>query len=470
MDNLLQGIAYARKTADYPEGARFVWNVEVLWAADLYLHRLGAAQRTDFLEAVKHGQVALNGMYLNELTGLCRPEELLRLFRYSTSLAEQTGVPIDSAMISDVPGYTWGTVTAMAQAGIKYFSIAPNYIDRIGDILVKWENQPFYWVSPSGKEKVLVWIPLKGYALSHIVHELLAQVRRRTTCAELEKTGYPYDIAYIRWSGHGDNASPDPAICEFVKAVERQARLAEVRDRLDQRGLPRLRAALRREASAGPRRLDALLGGRRRLVGAGDRAEPRQRRPADARPRPSGPCSTRPAYPAAAFDEAWRNVLLYSEHTWGAYCCDHRAGRPAHPGSVADQTVVRRAGEPPVPRAPGRGAGKADGAPAIRLWPAPISMCSTRSSWPRTELVIVPRGISERGDRVTDDQGRPIAVPAALPAASWHSWSPICRRLAGRRYTLSPGAPDAGARRGRERQGPGQRPAPAQGGSSAPAE
>ncbi len=121
---------------------------------------------------MKQGQVALNGMYLNELTGLCRPEELLRLFRFSTQLAERTGVPIESAMISDVPGYTWGTVTAMAQAGIKYFSTAPNFIDRIGDILVKWENRPFYWVSPSGKEKVLVWIPTKGYAMSHIVGQL----------------------------------------------------------------------------------------------------------------------------------------------------------------------------------------------------------------------------------------------------------------------------------------------------------
>ena len=202
VDNLLQGIAAARQTASYPEGARFVWNVEVLWAADLYLHRLDPAQRALFLDAVKRGQVALNGMYLNELTGLCRPEELLRLFRYSTRLAEQTGVPIDSAMISDVPGYTWGTVTAMAQAGIKYFSTAPNFVDRIGDILVKWENRPFYWVSPSGKEKVLVWIPTKGYAMSHIVRELTPRFVAEYL-AELERTGYPYDIAYIRWSGHG---------------------------------------------------------------------------------------------------------------------------------------------------------------------------------------------------------------------------------------------------------------------------
>ena len=40
VNNLVEGIAYARQTASYPEGARFVWNVEVLWAADLYLQRL----------------------------------------------------------------------------------------------------------------------------------------------------------------------------------------------------------------------------------------------------------------------------------------------------------------------------------------------------------------------------------------------------------------------------------------------
>jgi hypothetical protein len=32
-DDLLQGIAYAWKTANDPEGARFVGNVEVLWDA-----------------------------------------------------------------------------------------------------------------------------------------------------------------------------------------------------------------------------------------------------------------------------------------------------------------------------------------------------------------------------------------------------------------------------------------------------
>ena len=48
INNLLQGMADARHTADYPEDARFVWNVEVLWAADLFLQRLSEQQSAEF--------------------------------------------------------------------------------------------------------------------------------------------------------------------------------------------------------------------------------------------------------------------------------------------------------------------------------------------------------------------------------------------------------------------------------------
>ena len=50
INNLLQGLADARRTADYPAGARFVWNVEVLWAADLFLQRLPPEHRDEFLD------------------------------------------------------------------------------------------------------------------------------------------------------------------------------------------------------------------------------------------------------------------------------------------------------------------------------------------------------------------------------------------------------------------------------------
>ncbi|MBI2926510.1 MAG: hypothetical protein HYY24_12515 [Verrucomicrobia bacterium] len=318
IENLRKGIEYARRTADYPPGAQFKWNVEVLWAADLYLQRLGESERKEFLDAVKKGWVGLNGMYLNELTGLCRPEELLRLFRFSTQLAEQCGVTIDSAMISDVPGYTWGTVTAMAHAGIKYFSTAPNYFDRIGDILVQWENKPFWWVGPSGRERVLVWIPFKGYAMSHIYHKLTPAFVAEYQ-AQLEKTGYAFDIAYVRWSGYGDNAEPDPAISEFVKEWNTKyawpkfiiASTSEAFRAFEQRygdKLPVMRGDWTPywEDGAGSSALETAL----------NRASSDRLTQAEALYAMLNPA----AYPAKDFEAAWRNVLLYSEHTWGAWC------------------------------------------------------------------------------------------------------------------------------------------------------
>ena len=145
IENLRKAIAWCRRTADYPPGAQFKWNAEVLWSVDCCLRKMPEAQRAELFDAIKKGWIGLNGMYLNELTGLCRPEELLRLFRYSSQLAEKCGAKVESAMISDVPGYTWGTVTAMSKAGIRYFSPAPNWCARIGDIMEQWENKPF-WV------------------------------------------------------------------------------------------------------------------------------------------------------------------------------------------------------------------------------------------------------------------------------------------------------------------------------------
>ncbi len=204
--NISIGMDVARRTAGYPEGARFVWNLEVLWGADLFLRRKSQEEKAALIEAVRNGWVSLNGMYANELTGLCRPEELLQLFRFSRELGRECGVSVDSAMLSDVPGFTWGMATAMSQAGIRYFSAAPSLFDRIGTIMAEWQEKPFWWVSPSGNEKVLVWVPWTGYAMSHVMKvgpEWVGTYQDR-----LDAVNFAYDISYIRWSGHATTPNP----------------------------------------------------------------------------------------------------------------------------------------------------------------------------------------------------------------------------------------------------------------------
>jgi hypothetical protein len=432
VNNLVEGIAHAKRTANYPEGARFVWNVEVAWAADLYLRRLDDQQKADFLDAVKKGQVVLNGMYLNELTGLCRPEELLRLFKFSTKLAEKTGVPIDSAMISDVPGYTWGSVPAMAQAGIKYFSTAPNYFDRIGTILREWENKPFYWVGPDGKTKVLVWIPFWGYAMSHRYNVMSPQLVDDFYDG-LDKRAYPYDIAYARWSGHGDNAVPDPAICDFIKdwnakyawphfIISGTGEAFSAFEKKYGATLPLVSGDWTPywEDGAGSSALETALNRQ-----SSDRLAMAETLFAMLKPA---------AYPADEFENAWNKVLLYSEHTWGA---DVSITSPDSQ-KTREQWAIKKGYADQAHKDSGNLLAKAlESAESAVAVPSAIDVFNTLS-WPQTQLVSVSRNWSAAGDRVTDEAGKPVPSQR-LAAGRLAILATDVPPFSARRYTISAG-------------------------------
>src|ERR1035437_8255998 len=337
--NIETGLRLAKATADYPEGARFKWNVEVLWCVDNYLRSATPEKRAEFLAAVKSGQIGFDAFYCNILAGLCRPEELLNLMSYATRLSAECGVPIESAMSSDVPGYTWGTVSAMAQAGVKYFSFAPNYFDRMGGTMKEWQNKPFWWKGPDGRQRVLCWCPTTGYALGHVIGDGEALARFIPDyMVQLETNRYPYDITYLRWNVHGDNSSPDEKIADVVR--DWNARCAS----------PRLIIST---TAAAFREFERRYGDKLPVYsgdytpywedGAASSAFETALNRASAERlvqaetlwaiRNPGP------FPATAFQEAWRNALLYSEHTWGAH---NSISQPDLP-FVRDQWTVKQA-------------------------------------------------------------------------------------------------------------------------------
>ncbi|HVU98678.1 MAG TPA: glycoside hydrolase family 38 C-terminal domain-containing protein [Puia sp.] len=397
MNNLLTGIDYARRTKDYPAGARFVWNLEGIYAADLFLHRMSEQQRQDFINAVKDGGVALNGMYVNTLTGLCRPEELLQLFHRGGEVAALAGMKVDAAMISDVPGYTWGTVTAMAQAGIKYFSAAPNYFDRIGDILQQWEDKPFYWVSPSGKEKVLVWIPYKGYALSHGMPQGLSKKFVDEYIAELKRKNFNYDISYIRWSGHGDNAVPDITISDFVKEWNTTYTWPKF---IISSTSTAFSAFEQKYGSQLPQEKGDWTGywedgaASSAFETAENRATSYRLSQAEALWAMTGTGS----YPADKVRAAWKNTILYSEHTWGA---DVSVTRPLSQKTM-EQWIIKKSY---ATEADSLSLQLLDSAlPQGASIPNSIDIYNT-NSWPRTDLILLSHKASAAGDKVTDAAG-----------------------------------------------------------------
>ncbi len=400
MANISRGIELARNTANYPPGARFVWNLEVLWGADQFMRTKTEPERQELISAVRKGWIGLNGMYANELTGLCRPEELLQLFRYATELGSQCGIPVDSAMISDVPGYTWGTVSAMAQAGIRYFSAAPNFFDRIGNFMVEWQDKPFWWISPSGNERVLVWIPWTGYAMSHVMKLDTRLVNEYQ--ARLDEIGFPYQISYIRWSGHGDNAEPDPDVCEFVKnwnqeydwprfSISTTGDAFATFEKQHGHQLPQFKGDLTPywEDGAGSSALETRMN-----RGAAERLAQAATLSAILAPQ---------AYNSTDFNVAWRNVLLYSEHTWGAWNSVSDSENPF----VTQQWQVKRQFAVDAENESKKLFDKVLDAYASEKNSSNVDVHNT-CSWPRTEVIVIPKERSLGKDRVKNERGASV--------------------------------------------------------------
>jgi alpha-mannosidase len=403
------------RTAGYPPEAQFRWNSEVLWAIDSYLGQATPQRREQFVRAVKSGRLHLDGLYGNELTGLCRPEELFRLLGCARRLSRDLGVPIDSAMISDVPGWTWGLVPALAHSGIQYFSLGTNHIHRIGNTLTAWGDKPFYWVSPSGQEKVLCWVAGKGYSWFHLNgrFEKVPPQAFFDYLVQLEADGCPYDMLPLRYSIDGDNGPPDARLPDLVRSWNEKyvwpkmalATTGETFREFERRWghtLPEVRGDFTPYWEDG--------------AGSSARETAQTRNAAELLTQAETLWSLRdrPAYPAADFERAWRNVLLYNEHTWGAHCS---ISQPDSDFTKAQWQIKQRFALDALDQARdllGRAAAAAD---ADRL-PAAVDVWNTHS-WPRTDLVaLAGAGFQQAALAVFDTQGQ--EVPAQrLSDGTW---------------------------------------------------
>lgn len=428
---LEQAVELARKTADYPERSQFKWNVEVLWAVESYLKQASKEKREEFIEAAQKGWIGLDALYGNELTALCRPEELIRLVGYAEELRRLCGVEIDSAMITDVPGYTWGIVPVLAQSGVKYFSVGPNRGHRIGYTLSEWGDKPFYWEGPSGKEKILCWVAGEGYSLFHAGRldggRLLEYLKR------LEKSKYPYDMVQVRYSIGGDNGPPDPQISDFVKSWNAKyaypkliiASTSEMFHEFQRRysdKIPKVRGDFTPywEDGAASSALETSL----------NRAAAERLIQAEILWAMLNPGS----YPARDFYAAWRNVILYDEHTWGA----HNSITEPDNDFVKAQWKIKQAFALEADAQSQKLLNELLAGYQIRNQKVTAVDVFNTCSWARTDLVVLPKNRDLFGNVVKQQDGQPVQTQR-LSTGELAFIARDVPPFAARRYTLEVG-------------------------------
>lgn len=321
--NLKDAIKSIEDSKDFPEGAQMRWNTEVVWPVENFMRKCSPEEIEKLKKAVKKGALEINALYANIQTGLCRPEELMKVLEPSRKLYREFGVKGISAMISDIPGLSWGIVPVLAHYGIKYMQIGQNQGDRIGNSLATWGDKPFYWLSQSGKEKILCFTAGQGYSFFHagLNYQKLVNPFKEEKLSyyigELEKENYPYDILPIHYTVGSDNGPVHMDLPAIIKdwnekyispkiIISTAGNFHKIFESKYASKIPVVRgdytgswddgaASTARESALNRRSADRLTQAEALYAINGKKAS------------------------AKEFDEAWENVLLFSEHTWGSW-------------------------------------------------------------------------------------------------------------------------------------------------------
>ncbi len=414
--------------------ARFRWHPEGMWAVEEFMHRAGAKEKDRFIEQARAREIHLDALYAQAMTGLYSEEELFELMACAKQFERTHGVVIDSAMQTDVPGYTWGLVSVLAVHGVRYISVGPNFGHRVGHTF-HWADKPFYWVAPNGKDKVLFWMAGRGYSmfqragvakysglednqLLKYMDDVLRYLR------ELERSDYPYDMVMLRYSIGSDNGPPDPTLSAAVADWNR--RWASPRFVIDTNS-NFLKTFEQRYGQEIPRLSGDFTGYWEDGAAstAADTAVVRQAAERLVQTQTLWAMRGSAGFPSKRFDQAWNNLIMYDEHTWGAWNSISDPDNDFVKQQAQFKQQYALEGKRLTDELLSQAAGAADASSGV------IDVYNTLY-WDRSELVELSPEQSAVGDRVVDEAGH--AVPSQRLA---------CAKLA----FLAQAVPAFGARR-----------------------
>jgi hypothetical protein len=439
VEHLHNALKYIDASKDYPEEARFSWHPEGMWAVEEFLRTESEESRRRFIEATQTGDIQIDALYAQAMTGAYSEEELFELITAAARYGKEHGITVDSAMQTDVPGYTWGLVNALAHHGVKYMNVSPNHAHRIGHTF-QWGDKPFYWVSPCGKNKILFWMSGKAYSWFHgrpVGHSVLSeQDRVLAYLDDLDKKGYPYDMVNVRYNIGADNGPPNPALPASVKAwneryvwpkliISRNSDMMRELERRYQNVIPVVKGDFTPYWEDGMASTSADTGisrrAKERLIQA----------------QTLWTLYGSETYPHEEFERAWTNLIMYDEHTWGAH---NSISNPDHEFAVQQALYKQQYALEGAALTDGllerslKNVTKAD-SEAINVY--------NTLNWNRSEVVYLTPGQSKAGDRVEDANGK--AVPSQRLASGQLAFrAENVPALGAKRYLVRSGKANAG--------------------------
>ena len=213
-----EALDIAERTADYPDDCQL--------PLDLRSHRhdqrlVGArddADRDRFLAAVKRGQIEVAGMgwHMTPLMDHSMVVDVLKPLKFFRDL----GIPVRSAMNTDVNGLPWGVVDALLDHGITGISMAINehYGHALKPVAARLQ------LAGAGRPDITAYNGFiygvtsdRSLQIPADMEEARARVPR--WARKWEATGYPHPFLMMQITNvrYHDNGSPQAALPDFVR-------------------------------------------------------------------------------------------------------------------------------------------------------------------------------------------------------------------------------------------------------------
>jgi alpha-mannosidase len=307
------------------ESPSFAYHMDASWALETYLATRGERRKGQLLKYIRSGRINLASNYMDLLTQYAALEDLIRNGEFTESFMRPEGMRADLAAVVDVASMSSSMPAVLEGSGVKYLIHANNQ-DR-GPFRLNGglhRISPFYWEGHQGG-KVLCWLAKMYCELRKVCGSppVLDSAERGLDMwlQEYETDRYAPD-AVLLYGQEADNTDIDPQPNDFVKRWnERYA-------------YPRLIAT---DISDFFRYVEERFGDTLQTVKGDGGAywedgalssiaptikvrETQAMLPAAERLESLAVIHNGDwEYPTEHFDDAWRELLSYVEHTWGAF-------------------------------------------------------------------------------------------------------------------------------------------------------
>lgn len=215
----------------------FKWNCETYLCVERFLESASEAEKADFFDLVKRGNIGISATYLN-FTDLADVGMLEHKTSEMQAIFTGQGFPVKTAMNADINGISLGARDVLIRSGVEF--LYTNIHTHHGMYPLYQNQKPYFWENHEGK-RLLVWNG-EHYNLGNSLGIVLSKnvnfmtenyfgkeeeataletlhTRLLNSIGEYEESGYAYDFYITSVSGvFSDNAPANPAIIATINA------------------------------------------------------------------------------------------------------------------------------------------------------------------------------------------------------------------------------------------------------------